>query len=191
MALEDKIRWDKKYKETTTLLRDREASKKLQNLVKDIKGRRALEVACGTGRNSVYLANAGFEVEALDISKVALEILEQKGMKNIQTTLIDLDEYKPQSNRYDLIVKTNYLDREIISNLLEGLKEGGILFIETYMHHESNAKPSSNPAFLLQQGELKTFCKNGYRIIDYDEFDNDPMERYRMRKQSIAIQKVV
>lgn len=190
MAIEDQIKWDKKYQQTPTLLKDREASKKLQNIIQNIQGRNALEIACGTGRNSIFLAKNGFKVEALDISKVALDFLENKGIENITTKRVDLEDYKPQENSYDLIVKTNYLDREIIPNLLEALKKDGILFIETYMDHKSNTKPNSNPKFLLKEGELKTFCKDGYKMIFYDEFENEAFEKYRMIKQAIMIQKL-
>ena len=57
------------------------------------------------------------------------------------------------------------------------------------MAHESNSKKSSNPDFLLQKEELKSFVNKNYSILEYDEFDNEPYELYRMRKQSISIQK--
>lgn len=190
MAFEDQIKWDKRYQETSSLLKDRAPSKKLQNIINKVQGRKALEIACGTGRNSVFLAENGFTVEALDISSVALGFIETKNISNIHTKHIDLEGYEPNKNSYDLIVKTNYLDRAIIPNLLEALKKEGILFIETYMKHPSNTKPSSNPDFLLDQGELKSFCKEGFEILEYDEFDNEAFENYQMRKQYIVIRKI-
>ncbi len=190
MAIEDKIKWDKKYKETSSLLKDRPHSRKLEELVNKVKGTKALEIACGTGRNSVYLAQNGFQVDAMDISEVALQFLDKKGYENITTKLVDLEGLVPQSDSYDIIVKTNYLDRNIIPYLGKALKKGGVLFIETYMHHESNTKPGSNPDYLLKAGELKTFFDNSYEVVDYDEFDNEPFERYRMKKQSIIVKKL-
>ena len=191
MAIEDKIKWDKKYSTTPKLLEKRECSKKLQNILSLVKGKRALDIACGAGKNSLHLANMGFDVVALDISSVALETLDEYEYSNIKTKLTDLEGFTPLENSYDLIVMTNYLDRELIPNLLKALTKDGILFIETYMEYESNSKKSSNPDFLLQKEELKSFVDKNYSILEYDEFDNEPYELYRMRKQSISVQRIV
>lgn len=191
MAIEDKIKWDKKYTTTPKLLEDRTPSNKLQNIIKIIKGKKALEVACGSGRNSIYLAQNGFDVDAYDISEIALDSLKEKGYQNITTQQIDLDGFTPQNNTYDLIVMTNFLDRNLIPKLLQALKPQGVLFIETYMNHPSNTKPNSNPDFLLQKDELKSFARQDFKVIEYDEFDNEPYELYRMKKQSIIIQNIL
>lgn len=187
MSIEDKIKWDKKYKNTPSLLEDRAASKRLENIIDKVNGKKALDIACGAGRNSIFLAKKDFNVDALDISKVALDNLQNKGYKNISTKLIDLEGYKPEKDNYDLIIMTNYLDRDIIPILCESLKKEGVLFIETYMDHPSNTKPNSNPDFLLKKDELKTFFDSRFEIIDYDEFDNEAHELYRMKKQSICV----
>ncbi len=190
MAQKDKIKWDKKYQNTPALLQHREPSKKLVQIIDKIQGTKALEVACGTGRNSIYLAKKDFEVEALDISQVALDTLNTQEDKNITTKLIDLDEYTPPLNSYNFIVMTNFLDRTLIPKLLQALKKDGILFIETYMDHKINEKPSSNPEFLLKAGELKTFCDEDFEILEYEEFLNDSYELYKMMKQSIVVRKI-
>lgn len=190
MAQKDKIKWNKKYQETTSLLEDREPSKRLINIIEKVKGKKALDVASGAGRNSIYLANKGFEVEALDISEVALDKLKSKGFTNIFCNLVDLDDYEIAKNSYDLIVMTNFLDRNIISKLANALKINGVLFIETYMDDEVNEKPPSNPNFLLKKEELKTFFDENFKILDYEEFLNEECEIYRMKKQFIAVQKI-
>ena len=189
MSQKDKLKWDKKYQETTSLLKDREPSKNLKKIVEKTKGKKALDVASGAGRNSIYLANNGFDVEALDISSVALEVLNNKGFKNISCKLVDLDEYEIPKNNYDLIVMTNFLDRNLIPKLSNALKIDGVLFIETYMEDELNEKPSSNPDFLLKKDELKTFFDDAFEVLDYDEFLNSD-ELYKMKKQFIAIRKL-
>lgn len=189
MSLEDQIKWDKKYSENSNLLKDRAPSKKLDSILKLVTGKNALEVACGSGRNSIFLAKNGFNIDAYDISKIALKALKEKGYNTINTKLIDLDQFTPKANQYDLIIQTNFLDRDLIPKLLNSLKKNGLLFIETYMAHPSNNKPNSNPLFLLQKGELKSFVYEGFELIDYDEFDNESYEQYRMKKQSIIIKK--
>lgn len=190
MAQNDKLKWDKKYENTPFLLQKREASKKLINLLDKVKGKKALDVACGAGRNSIYLASKGFEVLAIDISQVALNELAKKNFKNITCTLVDLDDYEIPKNSYDLIIMTNFLDRNLIPKLASALKIDGILFIETYMHDMLNEKPASNPDFLLQKDELKTFFDDNFEILDYDEFENEDCELFKMKKQSIEVKRV-
>ena len=189
MSLKDKLKWDKKYQETTSLLKDREPSENLKKIVEKTNGKKALDVASGAGRNSIYLANNGFDVEALDISSVALEVLNNKGFKNISCKFVDLDEYEISKNSYDLIVMTNFLDRNLIPKLSAALKINGVLFIETYMEDELNEKPSSNPNFLLKKDELKTFFDDNSELLAYDEFLNSD-KLYKMKKQFIAIRKL-
>jgi len=190
MAIEDKIKWNEKYKSTPKLLEKREVGQKLREALTYATIGHALDIASGAGKNSIFLAENNFEVESLDISSVALDVLKSKGYKNITTKLIDLDGYNPMENCYDFIVMTNYLDREIIPKLAKALKKKGILFIETYMAHEINTKKTSNPDYLLKKDELKTFFDESYTLLDYSEFDNEPFELYRMKKQSIIIQKI-
>lgn len=190
MAQKDRLKWDKKYKETPSLLKQRKPSKKLTKIIDKTKGNMALEIACGAGRNSIFLAKNGFNVEALDISNIAIESLKEKNIKNLTAIQIDLEGFKVKPNSYDLIVKTNYLDRNIILDLANSLKKDGLLFIETYMEHEENEKTPSNPLFLLKKDELKTFFDEKFEVLDYDEFFNEKCELYKMRKQSIIIKKI-
>ena len=190
MAIQDQIKWNEKYQSTPKLLEKRDVSIKLKVAMKYSKVGLALDVACGAGKNSIFLADNNFKVESLDISKVALDTLKEQNYTNITTVLTDLDGFTPIENKYDFIVMTNFLDRELIPKLAKGLKVDGVLFIETYMIHDSNTKKSSNRNYLLKEGELKTFFSDEYKILDYSEFDNEPYELYKMRKQSITIQKV-
>ena len=190
MAKKDEIKWNEKYTQTPKLLEKRDVSINLKKAIKYAKVGLALDVACGAGKNSVYLAKNEFNVESYDISQVALNALDERNYDNITTFCQDLDGFNLQENRYDFIVMTNFLDREIIPKLAKALNKNGILFIETYMHHESNEKKSSNPDFLLSEGELKTFFDDKYKILDYSEFDNEAEELYKMRKQSITVKKI-
>jgi tellurite methyltransferase len=83
MSQKDEIKWNKKYQDTPSLLEERKPSGKLIEIIKKVKGKKALDIACGIGRNSIYLASNGFDVLALDISQVALDALKGKGLKNI------------------------------------------------------------------------------------------------------------
>lgn len=159
MAQKDKIKWDNKYKELPKLLEKRDPCEKLVKYINKVSKGKALDVACGSGRNTIYMAGNGFKVDALDISSVALENLSKLENPNINTLLVDLDEYTFQENFYNLITKTNFLDRDIIEKIKKALKKDGIIIIETYMEDENNEKKDSNPDYLLKKDELKVFLQ--------------------------------
>jgi len=191
MAQEDQLKWDRKYTDNEKLLGFREPSKLLTRYMSSAPGTKALDIACGTGRNTLYLSAQGFEVDALDISAVALQELTQHMQKAtdlsfIHTQLVDLDSYTPPLSTYDIIVQTNFLDRRLIPLLAKSLTKGGILIIETYMIDPENQKKGSNPIYLLQEGELPRYFDEEYEILFYDEFWNQG-ENYRMRKQGIVV----
>lgn len=190
MALEDKIKWNNKYKNTPTLLEERPQSNKLNEVITYAKGKEALDVACGSGRNSIFLANNNFHVTSIDISEVALEKLNNKKHKNITTKIVDLDNFDFKDKKYDLIIMTNFLDRKLIPHLADALKKDALLIIETYMEDDENEKPSSNPDFLLKKGELKSFFNDNFEVLDYEEFLNETQELYKMMKQSIVLKKL-
>jgi len=139
MSQQDQLKWDKKYTENDTLLGFREPSPLLTQFISEAPAKRALDIACGTGRNTLYLAANGFEVDALDISAVALQELTQHMEKAtdlafIHTQLVDLDSYTPPEAQYDLIIQTNFLDRRLIPLLASALTKGGLLIIDRNLY---------------------------------------------------------
>jgi len=192
MAVEDKIKWDRKYNEHSDLLSRREPSMAIVKNYKECSGNRALDLASGTGRNSLFLEDKGFEVDAIDISKLALDTLKGRSKYHkINTILADLDEFNLGEERYDFIVKCNFLDRELIERAKKALKIGGIMVVETYMEDKENEKKSSNPNFLLKQDELLDIFKNGFEVLEYKTFWNESFEKYRMKKVSIVVKRLV
>jgi tellurite methyltransferase len=190
MALDDKRKWDKKYSEMPQLLEKRPPSDLVVSFFAKAPGNNALDLACGSGRHTLFLAKKGFHVDAVDISTVALDALRsQVNTDSVNIIEADLDTFTPQSETYDLIVKTNFLDRLLIERAKRALKPGGILIVETYMADPANEKPESNPDFLLRKGELLDLFGEGFDVLEYKEFRNEPHEKYRMRKQAIAVRK--
>lgn len=191
MSLDDKIKWERKYSTDEILLALRPHSKKLDYVLKHLNGNKILDVACGSGRNAIYLANNNYIVDAYDISKTALDKIDRYNLKNLTTYEIDLDEFNPENLDYDLILMTNFLDRELIKKISKAMKKDSIFFIETYMNHELNEKKHSNPDFLLVKDELKSmFGKTNFEILNYDEHENENFELHRMFKQSIVVRKI-
>jgi SAM-dependent methyltransferase len=190
MSHDDKLKWDNKYSSEKKLLELRPHSQKLETIITLTKGHKALDVACGSGRNSIFLAKNDFFVDACDISRVALNQIDTYDIKNITTKELDLDNFNPESLDYDLIIMTNFLDRDLINKISKVMKKNSIFFIETFMDHEKNEKKHSNPDFLLKKDELKSMFLNDFEIIDYDEYENESYELFKMMKQSIIVRKI-
>ena len=192
MSEKDKAKWDKKYRENSELLAVREPSMAVVKNYKEASGNRALDLACGAGRNSLFLEEKGFYVDALDISQYALDILKGRSKTNkITPILADLDEYDIGVQRYDFIVKCNFLDRALLNRAKDSLKIGGIIVVETYMQDEDNEKKNSNNDFLLKSDELLEIFKNSFEILEYKTFWNEGFEKYRMKKASIVAKRLV
>ena len=184
MAIEDKVRWDKKYKNNPIPTK---IVKVVASYAKLATGKQALDIACGMGRNSKFLAEQGFEVDALDISPIAIENL--KNIQNIRAVEVDFDTYNLKENSYDLIVCTYFLKRSLFPQIEKALKEDGIFIFETFMHHPDNTKAPSNRSFLLEDGELEITFDDRYEILHLREFMDEGICGEKSMKASMVAKK--
>ena len=115
----------------------------------------ALDIAAGNGRNAKYLAKKGFTVDAIDISKVGLDLAEN-GNPNIRLLQQDLDYYALKNNHYDLIININYLNRRLFPFIVNSLKPSGFLIFQTFIwdHSVSRRKGTSQYDHYLLPNEL-------------------------------------
>jgi SAM-dependent methyltransferase len=133
---------------------------------------RALDLAMGAGRNAVYLAKEGFDVEGIDISAEAVDkalaLAGTEGVK-IATLVADLENgYKLAPASYDVIICFYYLHRPLIREIKEALRPGGVVVYETYNADQAEWGRPKNPDHLLKHNELLgMFCD--YRILRYRE----------------------
>lgn len=128
-----------------------------------------LDVAAGKGRNSRWLAQHGFKVEAVDRDSEALDSI--KGVENIilKTTDIENEAWPYSDQQFDAIVVCRYLHRPLFSALHDSLAPGGVLLYETFMQgHEAYGRPT-NPDFLLRPGELLEVFHNRLEIIAFEQ----------------------
>lgn len=138
-----------------------------------LQGGRALDAACGVGRHSLWLAGLGYEVDAVDVSAVALAKLaaaaaERSLSQHIRPLHADLTRWRPQPDTYDLALVSLYLERSLLPALREALKPGGLILYTTFHTDLLRLQPHDNPAYLLQPGELlATFP--GWQILAYEE----------------------
>lgn len=182
--MDDKIRWNTKHQSAPM---PTNPSAIVIEHVKGSIGKRALDIACGIGRNTHYLAKLGYEIDAVDISDYALSQIEPSTM--IHTVETDLTTYTITKNKYDLILNINYLERKLFPSIMAGLKEGGILIFETFItaYGEGYHNPS-NPDFLLHINELPTkFCD--LTTLFYEERDEQNMYGEKVKIASFVAKK--
>ena len=137
-------------------------------------GGRALDVACGDGRNALYLAQLGYMVDAIDVSDVAIgalrDAVDQRGLAmTIAPRVVDLEREPLPAGPYDVIVTLNYLQRGLFGALENALAPGGLVVYETLGRaHVDELGRSFNPDYLLERGELlRAFPK--LEIVDHHE----------------------
>jgi len=117
----------------------------------------ALDLACGLGANALFLAEKEMEVQAWDISSLALNKLQQNAQKKSLKIAIKKVFIKPESlpkNTFDVIVLAHFLDRTLCNAIMGALKSGGLLFYQTYVREKIDLSGPNNPAFLLARNEL-------------------------------------
>ena len=185
MAKKDKTKWNKKYQNNPI---PNQAIQLVQTYAKYAKGTKALDIACGMGRHSKYLASIGFNVDALDISSVAIQSLQN--IECINTIEVDFDTYVLKEETYDLIVCTFFLKRSLFPQIIKALKSDGILIYETFVHHSENQQIPSNKSFLLEKGELEENFKTPFLKLYSKEYWDSTMKGYKMRKASLVVQKI-
>ncbi|HVQ31348.1 MAG TPA: class I SAM-dependent methyltransferase [Vicinamibacteria bacterium] len=122
-------------------------------------GGRALDVACGRGRHALWLAAAGFEVTAIDRDREALAALQKEASSlgvTVHTRQLDLEGGEPSlgDDAFDLVVVFRYLHRPLFGALQRALRPGGVLVYETFTRAQAVRGHPTNPAFLLDPGEL-------------------------------------
>ena len=142
-------------------------------LVEQGRGR-ALDVACGLGREAAYLAQLGFVVDAVDVSDVA--IAEVRGRADeraldIQATRMELPDAGAGFPRppYDVVCCFYFLQRALLKPLAGALAPGGLLLYETFTRDHVEVLGGQMPErFLLDHNELlRAF--DGLRILRYRE----------------------
>ena len=181
---EDKERWNvrhvsKPMKHTVSPI--------IENYVKHSKIGHVLDLACGTGRNTHFLEELGFTIDAVDLSDYALgQIKESSKIHKIE---VDLDEYDLKKGAYDLIVNTNYLNRRLMSQMIDALKDDGLIIFETFIEaHEKPEQGSMNPDYLLSKNELlQAFLE--LDIIFYEEKDGVNLRGEKNKTASLVAKK--
>jgi tellurite methyltransferase len=182
---QDRLRWNRRYLESDIFL-GRAASSFLQEQIGLIKrqapGLRTLDIACGEGRNSIFLAQQGFAVTAIDISDVGIGKARQWGAEcglEIDFRVMDLEGCR-LDGQYDLVININFLLRPLISQAVDALEPGGLMIFESLLATPEQLR-LHNPDFMLAAGELEQiFSAFAGEILLTEERAEDPFPTARL-----------
>jgi cyclopropane fatty-acyl-phospholipid synthase-like methyltransferase len=104
----------------------------------------ALDLGCGDGRNSLFLANHGFAVDAFDLSPPAVDKLNQVARLSgldLTAAVLDIRHLEPPPDRYDLVVADTVLCHlgsselhDLSRRIIASLRPGGFLYASAFTH---------------------------------------------------------
>ncbi len=132
-------------------------------------GGKALDLACGVGRNALWLAEHGWEVTAVDGAHVAIEILrartKERGLKiNAVAADLEKDEFEFEPSRWDLVAMCYYLQRNLFEPAKRGVAPGGILISIVHMTEPGE----EDSPHRLRPGQLEQYF-TGWEILHRHE----------------------
>lgn len=158
MAQADRQRWDSRYAENEGDYSQGPTPLLVKYAPLAGPHSRALELACGLGRNALWLAEQGYRVDALDISLEALRQGQQearrRGLAGIHFIAADLDDFPLPNQQYDLVVVFRFLDRRLFPAIRERVRPGGLAIYETLNVGHLQEHPETSRYYLLEWGEL-------------------------------------
>jgi tellurite methyltransferase len=172
--------WDERYRSEERAAEDLDAAPTplLVEMAKLLASGKALDLACGTGRNALWLAEQGWSVTAVDGSASAIEILRGRASERgitLATKVVDLEksEYRIEPSRWDLVAVCYYLQRNLFEFAKLGVVPGGILVSIVHI-----TEPGEEPtAHRLKPGELERYFLGWEILHRYEGKPNDTAHR--------------
>lgn len=157
MSREDQDRWNTRY-------RAGGYSRTVAAIVRDhapppAVGARALDTACGAGRNALYLAHLGYCVDAVDVSEAGLALLAAEAARQgvadqIYPIHADLDVWRPAPATYDLAIEIAFYDANLLDAVAAAMRPGGLVIVEAHNLGLRAQRIDYDPAHAMQRGAL-------------------------------------
>lgn len=163
----------------------------LVRIVDGLKPGHALDLACGTGRHAIFLAERGWRVTAIDASSVGIELAKEtargRGVEvDWRVADMESERFEIEAGAYDLVGVFYYLQRSLFPQIRAGVRAGGIVVAAIQMIDESPDVKPMNPEFLLQPGELRTEFDD-WEILHY--YEGTPTEEGHRRRSAEIVAK--
>jgi tellurite methyltransferase len=139
---------------------------------------RALDLACGTGRNALWLAQRGWKVTAVDGASAAIAVLLGRARElgvAVDASVADLEEweYRIEPEAWDLICICYYLQRDLFEAAKSGLAPGGTMI--SIVHISAPGEPATEHRLLA--GELAIYFRDMEILHYFEGQPEDPAHR--------------
>jgi SAM-dependent methyltransferase len=133
-----------------------------------------LDLACGKGRNGLFLIRNKLPVTFADNNRVAIDYVTAhtgKDSKLAKCWLVDFETNNSKAladKSFDAVLVFNYLHRPLIEEIRQVIRRGGLIFYETFTTEQAKFGRPNNPNFLLTKNELRNFFRD-WEILHYFE----------------------
>lgn len=170
VVTDDRDRWNERYEDREFDSTD-DPVPALERRIESLPDGRALDVATGTGRNALFLADRGYDVDAVDVSDAALERARERAAdRGVDANWIrtDLADFDPGRGRYDVITVSFFAALEHLPDLKDALAPDGVLI---YEHHLRSSDPVAGPSsdrYRYRSNDLLRACLD-LTILSYEE----------------------
>ena len=134
-------------------------------------GGRAIEVAAGTGRNALFLAERGYDVDALDVSQSALSQAERAAEErslSVNWIHADAGTHSFPDQAYDVAVVSFYHDPALVPKLIDALAPGGVLLYEHHVRTSEDVERGPGDEHRYRPNELLRSAL-GLTVLNYSE----------------------
>jgi len=180
LSREDRDKWNARYAEGAYADRTHPSpllEEWLPRLEVSAASPRAVDIACGNGRNALFLARNGWQVDAVDISDVALQNVAKSAEDEslaVQCVAADLESAEPipaqilPPQAYDLAIIFRYANLPLLKRVGASLKPGGYLIVEAHLQTDAEVIGPGSARFRLAPGALRA-AAGELAVVDYSE----------------------
>lgn len=144
----------------------------LVTMTKGLKPGRSLDVGMGQGRNTIYLAQQGWESVGFDPADRGVAAAREQAQKlgvTITTHVARSEEFDWGESQWDLIVLSYVGGRENVTHVLRALRPGGMVIVEGF-HRDATKTRSIGGAVVFDTNELPQLYAK-LRVVRYEEVD--------------------
>jgi SAM-dependent methyltransferase len=138
----------------------------------------AIDLACGAGRNAIYMAERGWSVTAIDGSAKAIELVRERSAARgvqVETCLGDLTDpgFTMLPDTFDLVLIAFYLQRDLFAKAKTAVRPGGVIIaiVHTPGPGEEWSEKRAAP------GELRSFFNSWPILWEYAGPSRDPAHK--------------
>lgn len=175
----DRTKWNQRYREGAYAARTHPTAL-LENWLARLPHTYALDIACGTGRNSRFVAQAAMQVIGIDISEIAISQARElaSGLENVHFLIADLDNGLPLDDVFDLIVLVRFVNLELIQQLPDYLVPGGTVLVEEHLRWDDpdlELAGPKNPKYRTEPGDLARALSSLETMHSFEGLVREPL----------------